>query len=79
MIKIKWRKTGSDPNDIFAEYEGYTLRVERMSRWRWWWALYFNNDEIVMDDIGVTGNSLKEGKKLAEVAFWTHRRTFKNT
>ena len=78
MIEIKWRKTGKDPNDLVAEYENYTLRVERMNRWRYWWALYFNKQEVIMDDIGISGSSLKEAKKLAEVAFWTHRIVFKS-
>lgn len=75
MIEIKWEQMGNDENDLIANYEDYILRVERMHKKRFWWCLYFKNDEVIMDDCGVTGSTLSEGKKLVEVAFWTHRRT----
>lgn len=75
MIEIKWRQTGDDENDLVAEYGDYMLRVERMDKKRFWWCLYFKKDQVISDDCGVTGSSLSEGKKLAEIAFWTHKRT----
>jgi hypothetical protein len=74
---IKWKMTGDDPNDLMANFGDYTLRVERMDKKRYWWCLYFQSSEVIADYSGVEAETLKEGKKLCEVAFWTHRATYK--
>lgn len=46
-MKIKWVKTGDDPNDLKAEpVPGDMLRVERMSHGNWWYCCYIGDERF---------------------------------
>lgn len=58
---IEWKQTGDDPNDLIAEINGDTLRVEQMDMGYYWWAVYFNgSDYHSYDESGVTLEDAKE-------------------
>lgn len=77
--EIKWKCTGSDKNDLIAHFECYCLRVERMDKNYFWYALYYHDNEILMDStFGIRAVNLDEAKKLVELAMWTHRVTNAN-
>jgi len=44
---VDWYKLSSpDDDDWFASVGAYSLRVEKMHKNNWWWALYKTGDEI---------------------------------
>lgn len=43
-MKVTWKMTGDDPNDLIAKIGKDTLRVEKMSDKYYWWALWIGND-----------------------------------
>ena len=68
--KIKWDPVGEEADDFFAKSGKYTLRVEQMSKKRWWWCVYLGDNSIAFDDPQAT--TQKEAKLLAENAFLRH-------
>lgn len=47
MEKVEWIEIGDRHDDfIGSTADGYSLRVERMDRKRWWWAVYYKHEEI---------------------------------
>lgn len=45
--KINWELTGNDPNDLVANYGHLMLRIERLRKGTWWYAITKGKNEIV--------------------------------
>ena len=43
-INIEWEALSDD--DFVARHEDYTLRVEQMDDYIWWWCVYYRDDII---------------------------------
>lgn len=43
-MKIIWKPTGNDPNDLVARVGEDILRVERMDEKYVWWAIWIGKD-----------------------------------
>ena len=61
-LKHKWEQI--DEDDYVAKYRDMMLRVEKMEKQKWWWAVYKDNEDLCYDN-AFTRNS-DYGKKLAE-------------
>lgn len=63
-----------ESDDLTASEGSYILRVEQMDKGRWWWRVYYKNDEIA--DAYTTGpnaSSKKQAKLLCELAMILHK------
>lgn len=45
-MKIQWKQTGNDPNDLIAKVGKDVLRVERMSEDYTWWAVWIGDNHF---------------------------------
>ena len=43
-MKIEWKQTGNDPEDLIAKIGKDTLRVERMDKNYVWWSVWIGDD-----------------------------------
>lgn len=65
-MNIKWQQAGGDPEDIKAVIGNDMLRVERLSRCWYWWAVYIGDETYDCWMYGSASTSLEDGKLKAE-------------
>lgn len=67
MSKIKWELTGSDPNDLKANVSEHDmLRVERMGKGNWWFAIYIGERDYMSGQDFPNVGSKEVAKQLCE-------------
>jgi stalled ribosome alternative rescue factor ArfA len=71
MSEIKWELTGTDKNDLKAVVGDYMLRVERMSKGKWWYNGYFKSEPLTHDYL--TESSMFFAKLKCEQLFNEHK------
>lgn len=47
LPRIEWKSTGTDPNELVAHYGHFYLRIEKMRKGVWWYAIHQKNKELV--------------------------------
>lgn len=65
MTKITWQKLAAD--DFMAQSDGYTLRVERMNPFEWWWCVRRQDDVIADSTMLGEGKPTERAAKAAAV------------
>jgi len=45
-MNIKWQSTGTDRNDLKAIIGEDMLRVERLDKGQWWFAIYIDGSDF---------------------------------
>jgi len=71
MSTIKWELTGSDPNDLKANVgEKDMLRVERMGKGNWWFAVYIGDEYYMSGEWFPNVDSKEVAKAMAEGVYF---------
>ena len=84
--KVVWEPLGINAKDDFIAvmFGCYTLRVEKMDKNRWWWAVTLHKNQIIRstynsDEVASSNENNesfakteREAKLLAEIAFIRH-------
>jgi len=66
-MKITWKPTGKDQNDLIARIEKDILRVEQMDAKTFWWCCYIGDDTYdCWNSPKPRPKSIEEAKKQCE-------------
>ena len=70
-MKFDWVLTGSDKNDLKCIIGEDMLRVERMDKGVWWFAVHIKGDEReLMSGVWFPAQSTKEAAKMLSEAIY---------
>lgn len=66
---VIWQRLADD--DFVFNHGKYCLRVEQLDTNAWWWAVYYENQEVGFNE--PQGKTETEAKLLSELFFLRHR------
>jgi len=68
---IKWELTGTDRNDLKAHIDKDMLRVERLGKAQWWFAVYIDGSDLeLMSGMQFPHQSTKIAAKIMAEAIY---------